>query len=821
MRIQFYKFATLIFINLFLINFVTAQKKTLDTPSKFKDPKEESNLALSNDDATVAEPWAVFSDKSGNVSYTQPNGGTVKKNLGFLDLFYVVGVSGEWINIYKGDISDDGSLKTNAQDYGWIKSENLLLWKKCLKKNEISRKAMLLNTFEGLKAKEIVKGQGGIVKFYKDPALTVLTDKETNLFEIYFIYKQTATSYLLGKDERVYSLESPQSSIYGWVSKSKVTPWDHRVALIPNTKEYAIADRKSKNIKARIFDDQASAGKSKENKPVNDENIIWDNDEYKTSYPGSYMRFPVISNQKEIELQKSVLKMVSMGQITSQRNKNKSISSLKNAEMSQSYNKDRAKKRKINVVFVIDGTNSMGEYFRPVSEAVSSSMKELDDSKNDFRFGAVVYRDAAEGARKTEICKPTSNISEVTGFLNRVQAKENGLDKDAREAVYFGLWTAMRGLGLNKEETNLIVLIGDAGNHTRNDDTFIVKEDLINAMSEKRCHFLAFQVNNKDKEGSSDPNAYASFVAQTKEIALGIQEDLYAKLINIAQKTANKIEQPVLMNEGRKYIVKNNATFAQSVFVLPDNKFAPADLKKEIKDAVLESDKFTEYMLKKSNEVVSNGQSMKQVIEETKKDLFSKQGEATSKYVSSYAPALLLQIADMEGMTDEKIDILCDERYQLSSTGYANVLAKDLTYPLFEPVLFMTSQDLSTMITVMTSLVDASKNDERRKKLKDTWVELLKKHMGNVNTSEFENLTMEQINLKIFGLPYTSEMLKGLKLKDIEDKSIIDDVKLGKWIDMVSKKIKNLSKKQNISDDDSSFLTNDQRYFWIEQNLLP
>jgi len=795
----------------FVVAIYSQQKRVLEKPEKFKNPVDGMNLTIEGE--TISEPWVVYSDRDNNQTYTQPNANTPKNKIQFLERFYVVNKSGEWLNIFKGDVNDNGVL-INAVDNGWINQKNLLLWTKCISKNEISRKAMILNTFEGLRSSDIVKGEAGTVKFFQNPKLTKQTDKITNLFEIFFVFKTSEDAYLLGKDERIFNTEEPNNSVYGWVSKSKVTPWDHRVALIPNTKEQAVRERQSKSIKAKIFIDKPSAEKYKNGTLSNESQVvIWDNDEFKSTYPGTYMRLPVLSTQKDIEENKGVFKVVSLGEITSKRNR--SISALKYSETTQEYNDNRAKLRKINIIFVIDGTKSMTQYFKPVSDAVRISMNELDKSKNDFKFGVVVYRDATEGLRKVEIFKPSSNIPEVTNFLKNISTVESGKDKDLREAVFFGLMNAARGMALSKEETNLIILVGDCGNHIRNDETFVTKEDLISSLSDKNTHFLAFQVSNK---GSLD---YTSFVSQSKEIINGIQNRLFDKSKNIATKTGNTPELPTLkLVNVKTWNVDNPMTLGRVVFSLPNDSFTPNQLKNEIIISVNEVNKFTNNLLDLSNDIVSHGQSLKKVSG-VNADIFSKQGEAKSQYVSSYSNALLLLFANMENMTDEKLDILCDERYQLSYNGYSNLTSARTEYPLFQPVLFMTSFDLVNMLKIMNDLADASKNAERRKKLKETWLELLKKHIGNVSNSELDNYTMEQINMKVFGLPQTSDLLKNLKLKDIEDKSIFPDDKLQRWIDNVNRKIKKLNNIMNTNDETYSFLTNDWRYFWIDQDFLP
>ena len=78
-------------------------------------------------------PWIVFSDQPGNMSYQSPTGKNEMKELKFMDAFLVVGKKGDWLKVVKYDptqIKSRGRRLGNHKSaiyYGWVHQSDLLL----------------------------------------------------------------------------------------------------------------------------------------------------------------------------------------------------------------------------------------------------------------------------------------------------------------------------------------------------------------------------------------------------------------------------------------------------------------------------------------------------------------------------------------------------------------------------------------------------------------------------------------------------------------------------------------------------------------------
>ena len=174
------------------------------------------------------------------------------------------------------------------------------------------------------------------------------------------------------------------------------------------------------------------------------------------------------------------------------------------------------------------------------------------------------------------------------------------------------------------------------------------------------------------------------------------------------------------------------------------------------------------------------------------------------------------------GVPPENLGILKSEHYQIYSKGYTALERKGLSYPLWEYQLFYTLDDLHDLKSSITKLINARTGDERREKFVEAWKTLLKGHIGNLGVEEIENKYVEELEKLVFGLPGTSEFLR-LRLRDLSDPAKLSDGELDRWITRIQSNLKRI---ENIYNGvpafaEYSFLSNDQRYFWIPQSFLP
>jgi len=821
------KIGTLTVFVLFSLTLIAQDgKKILMVPPQYIKPHEGEKIAEIQQSSEL--PWMVYSDRSNNKTYSTSNGLTIFKTIDFLQSFYVIEEKDGWIHIFKEAEGTEGSftLSKNAVDYGWVKTENMLLWRRCLYTNkDVSKKAMLLNTMQSVQS-SIKKGESQTVKFFKDPKLIDPTDKQSNIFSIFFIFKQypetgPPTSVLLGEKE-VASGGIVTDEIWGWVDYKRITGWDHRVSILPNVDQNAINDRKKTSTKATVLMDVERAKLFQDNKTVTEPQIYWKENQYRTSFLGTYMRFPVLWDSKKIEENNGIMKVGVMGEIQGVET---TVNSYAYAEVQSKINTSRKQLKNINLVFVVDGTSSMSAYFPKIAEAIVQVMKQLDPGdkkgKNSFRFGAVVYRDKEEGeGRLTEVFPLTSNVNEIAVKLQGVKAGDIK-DKDPEEAMFYGIKTAIRALSVPEDQTNYMILVGDAGSHNRQDETQVPMQEIVDLLAKYSFNFLAFQVHNP---GGS--NAYSEFVRQNRDIVEQVSQKAYQRAKNTATAAGGKVPNPPKQRmdaNSHKYVMDNAASYGSVYFAIPGQRVAPETLKKEIIYAVNAAADTTNAVLEAVSKAAFEGKSIQTAIDDAnKKAGAGNTATPSSEKVDFFASGVWLAIENAK-ISPEQMKILLDEHYQMYVTGYTTLRKSNSTTSLWQYDLFYTSDEFFDVKKAFEKLTESISAPQRRKLFSEAWRQLLTKSLGERGTEEIGSKTIEEAERMVFGLPGTSEFL-GLKLSDLDDPAKFSNEKLSIWQSKIDMKLKILNRIWNNAggnDKEYSFDSNDTRYFWVPQTILP
>jgi len=153
--------------------------------------------------------------------------------------------------------------------------------------------------------------------------------------------------------------------------------------------------------------------------------------------------------------------------------------------------------------------------------------------------------------------------------------------------------------------------------------------------------------------------------------------------------------------------------------------------------------------------------------------------------------------------------------------GYTPIKIKGMNHPPFQRVLFLEKLEFAEIVSDMKKVMEAGSGSSRREKLENIWIEVLKKHIGNVNECEIKEMTMEDINMKVYGLPGTSDILKDTKLGDFKNHSIVTDDEITRYINNISRKYEKLHSIFSKDSYEYSFRSNDNTYYWISENLIP
>lgn len=795
-------------------------RTVLDEPVDYRGIKESVAMTLRHSGKTLEKsPWIVFSDRSNNFTVNSPGGLQKNKTLNFLEEFYVLEERQDFLWLVK-DLNINPSnyqLSQNAEDYGWIRKENLLLWRSAIMTDDtkILKKAMTQNTIEVIEGKyELLMEEGSFEKLYFDPEFKIPTGREIRLYQIYYVFKITNDAVLVGRSDWLPTRDDNQKQqvIEGWIPKHRLVMWDHRIAVEPNWTSEAVAERRRNNTKATVFSSHQAAsqyksGKSSLSNVIIDESTIL-GDFYRERQSGPWQRYPVYSNID------GILKLGIMGEITTPSG---FIDNITMAETRSIRSNVMRQRRNINIVFVMDGTNSMQPYFKPAADAVIQSMTELEKEKerrNTLRFGAVVYRDEAERSfnRLVEVKGLTEDYKDVAGWLSKVKAEEYGVDKDLAEAVYYGLREALMSVLVEDDETNIVVLVGDAGNHNRNDASQVGEGLIIDMLAEKNVGFLAFQVINDQHP------TYNEFQNQIKHLMLHAARQIHRRMKTTGQLLQGVYGDPKWSQVSSNiYRLDNHSNMATLVYPNKGSMMPTSVLTKEIVALVEFADKSISVIDAAISDIDEMGRSLEEVIESLEKSPLS-----NSKYVSSFNPAMIYILHQM-GLDPGTLKSYSDKKIQLYMQGYSPLLIEGQRNPHYKNSLLLSKHDLADLVRTLNQLNRASSATDRRRSLQDTWQDILIKHIGETDRSSILNRTIEEIMLTVFGLPSTNSLINRIRLSDLTEAKAISDAEISRYIMEIDRKYHDLNRifNQTSPPYQFSFESNNITYYWIEEGLLP
>ncbi|MCC6599331.1 MAG: hypothetical protein IT223_01495, partial [Crocinitomicaceae bacterium] len=448
---------------------------------------------------------------------------------------------------------------------------------------------------------------------------------------------------------------------------------------------------------------------------------------------------------------------------------------------------------------VIDGSRAMKAYMQPAYMAIKTSMETIESDQNNenkYKWGAVVYRDYAEqkcpdGDMLLEYTDLTNNGQEVVNFLSTEVIASDCMDNGGEQALYYGLSKALRMFGPYKEETNVVILIGGAGN--REQDPQVDFNTLLNKVVETQASILAFQVMNRNGEAT-----YVRFQDQLQDLIVKSSERIQSSY----RKTYSegKISKKILFKE------KNSESYhldfpvssplPGSIVWSPDGQSMEQDtLRDEILDIVRSLNNYNEELFAVADAKLK-GMGKRYKINE----------------------GMLFFLSKMD-VDPSLLDKSSDKNIQFFVEGYTCVKSSKLTEPLYNYCLFVDVSQLSDMIKILDQILDDNAtNSELREYMGSAYKEILKSHYISSKESKkiMESKDLKQINELIFGLPSRSDLLKGFT---IEDFSTMDEYKMKEVRTYFSQKRDELY--SFLNNKENGFMSNDVLYYWVPQKLIP
>jgi hypothetical protein len=475
------------------------------------------------------------------------------------------------------------------------------------------------------------------------------------------------------------------------------------------------------------------------------------------------------------------------------------------AKFQNMLDQQQIKQRNVNVVFVIDGTASMGPYFPAVAKAVKLSIKRLQTSQNTFRFGAVVYRDWAEGRKRLTELSPLGN--DVATFLTNVQAGDIN-DMDTPEALYYGLNDALRGIGFTNKETNILILIGDAGNHSRNDGSAVSESALVKELSRQMAHLCVFQVHH------GNHSSYADFVDQTKRLIMKTAEINYIQNKEIAGVLGSEYNAPKWNQIGTKYHLQGSSFYGRVFGMTPGLTMNTTELTEMVKS-------FIEYVNLRNNTLIQKVEEIKFGERTPALEESDYTPVVHSEFASPLAPGIV-EFLRQAGLTEEQLKLAQSEKYQIYLDAVTTLHVSGQQHPLFKKVLFLSRRELGDLVNTMFELTDQSSAAGLREAFAKNWIKIMERLLGGINEDDLMNEPYDRLVEMALNIPSSSNLLKDLTLREILEATGEVEDKFGQYYNTIAENARELGRIFNTDDDyRESFRSNEVRYFWVPADLLP
>jgi len=536
----------------------------LKAPNPFVYKKPSDLWGIQSYEHLISD-WFVFSDRDNLELYQTEKEQTVVKKFNFLDKFRVRELKGKHIYVETMD------KKTK----GWGRVESFIILTHAYKtENAITHKAVLINKIGSIKGDiNAVKPLRAPFSHAQKTGQTIRILEFANIYN-YYPSEQNARFVLLGKGPYFIphtSSKNPSSVtgiMLGWVPASRVLTWDTREALQPNTKRkhpiYYFKNEKDLksyyNVHADNNDyptcDNVPACK-RENRADKELLVIrpdYENQIDRKEWPKKLFRYAILRSNNDIN------KPFEIG-VTSatldERVFKKNITEKIETQRKKMENRD--------VVFLIDGTMSMGPYFRIVGEIAKDIMKQFNYKKRknnevgQLRFGVALYRDYLNKTKCFEIISFLStNANKIKRFLTNIKPLRSYEKREDPayypEAVFQGLMNSVGQMNWQKGSRKLIIHIGDVGNHNRGLDD-ITEKEIAKNLADRDISYCAIQLIGKSQD-DEHRDAQNLFCMQTRTIIKFTAESMLDivhqnKDINIFPKD-NIIQLQTLMKSTNK-----------------------------------------------------------------------------------------------------------------------------------------------------------------------------------------------------------------------------------------------------------------------------
>ncbi len=735
----------------------------------------------------TSEYWEVLSDRDNNPVYETDKSSKVIGYLKWNQAVTIAKISNRRALVISGSInkSDYPKIPLNAKCLGWVPMSKLLLWETCPTDDAgIYYKALISLNLDASN----IRTDNTVGKMYGNPdnlskSIPLTTDKK-----FYYIMKREKNMVLLATQYTVSSGYSKEV-LFGWVSEGSYVPWNQRSCLEP-TWEY-------EDITYFINNSKSAPVYTSPNKV--DEVTRWEYrlqknwKEYRMS--GNELRFPILDGSiKDKDGNIVEYNISSFGTSTGENVKGGAIGIGESIGMTEEALREM---QKINICIVIDGTESMKDYYPAVKEAIKNGCKLFQDKS--VEVAAIIYRD------KEHILDGKSYEVEEFRFTRPENSKlmaffdtggeygfRTSTDKTAEESVFYGM---SRGLDMFKgkeKQSNIMLVVGDCGNNDSDKDDRFTDKDITDKLVKYNVQLMVFQIAKK-----SVPMAYGTFTNQLSKILKENLERKYKILDQQGVKYPAKVQLKVVDGGYELENDKHSNIYIGSIrFPKPEHEMAVSEL--------------TDEMINSINSLSNSIQNQIDIIIGG-----STGGWRPSSDISAgmtYDEAFIRQVLGDNGPGRGVV---------MSFKGFTPKLDQDSKRNYYKPVLFISSDELKTLVMKLQPVADqANRPSQDRMPYINALKALIRSFVPDITPEDMESMTQNEIMNIAAGLNEASSSVKGVSLAAMGDPHKVPQAEYVSILKQFAAKFRRLKNIQ-ASAYPYTMEFNGAKYYWIPIEDLP
>ena len=432
--------------------------------------------------------WKVWSDREENPLYNSSRGNESDATAGWMEEFEVLDI--------KKSPNGDVFLKVKtvwsslSAKEGWIPLSRTLATSKALANDfGLTKKYMILTPLENFQRE---KNKVLNARFYNGPDEYARSNgNEVNRFTILFVLKSEEGRMLLSTSHDFSQLsKGGTGNVFGWFPKEALTPWENRIGYAPNHGtnlavggDGTLPVHKNKTQAENYWKTGNSSNR------LTTYNIL---DAKPENWNAAFPPMPNITkrlNDDASDFERRLREVVVL------------VCAGSAGDCEKDYNKNQADKEalrkqieQLNVYFILDGTNSMKPFIQSAKNAIEEIVTSIDDKDllENFSLGYTVYRDYPDGKFAAVPSRPTKDHQQFLKEIDRIDCFSSASTR--AEAFYKGLILGIQSADFKSQHAqNLLIVIGDAGNHI---DDKLRFADVEAVLTDKKVTLFGFQTNN-------------------------------------------------------------------------------------------------------------------------------------------------------------------------------------------------------------------------------------------------------------------------------------------------------------------------------------